>query len=942
MSSSYLADSPKSNTKILILCYSSFVLRSRFGISTFEHEDLINYEINMYNSNRPFTVHTASKNQNDSFKENDIYKKHIVMNNGFSDITEKYNLVFSLDCDELQDTPSEGYSYEIQQQLSNRASRYIGNVMRLVTDDGFAFIGNVAYFYFPFFNDMSNAEQIDNNDVFNSNTNHYFKIRKRINADEYNNNSPSFETFTNDGNYFCNAIDDKLELIFDASAAMMVNIFKSIIPEGRDISKIIIHNSNLCWFNTGIMMMAFALNGRRLTTDEYKLCCSIAKKAGSFPYYTSQLESVFSSIISRIKDIDFIMAEYYVFNRDDKEIGGGSSIVHIPGSFIGQTPSTSNILFARSKNGHYQLYSHKNTVEFNRKVKAYITNIHRGEHIKEYTLEELQVLQLFSVNDSKYIKKIDIKQIAIPKKIKDNETISHQLNALLNKKNRTVEDENMIYSLLNVTESSGEPIILEPIPSDDEIHDEQIILEPILSDDETPDSYTPNRHGHETFQSRDNLSSSDQLNALLSKEDKTVEDENMIHSLLNVTESSGEPIILEPIPSDDEFKPSHKQFREKNYVSGLSSLSLYVSNEYKRRILFLCENHLFYRGLCDKRIDSINADDFLYGLIEKRSESLIDVFIESDYYFSDTKDLKFSKYMQFNNSGNPNFMHDITRNISNKNCFVNYQTDNNEVCSYRNSARFHLMDLKNSRFPIISYLVELKMLYFNILNMGSNKYIDKQITKNINDSRLTFIEFRDLGIYQNNNSSIFNNNDLIQSELLKFFEDIENNNQINQIEYEPIKEFLENKIKDIMKLNYNLIFVNIIISLIDLEIKNPRSTVRTLIVSSELINIIDKIIIIYTIARIFRKFEYNPEKINGPIKDVIIYADFYNCGIFKSFLYDLDFDKSFKAKAANDQKEDCLDITGFYEKYSNPLEFDNDEDQDARRAFKSRIFDSPY
>ena len=290
-----------------------------------------------------------------------------------------------------------------------------------------------------------------------------------------------------------------------------------------------------------------------------------------------------------------------------------------------------------------------------------------------------------------------------------------------------------------------------------------------------------------------------------------------------------------PLAYRDESQLSNEQFIEKKYVSGLSSLSLYFSNEYKKRILILV-NPYFESVLCEKSVKSITADIFLYGLHDEHERTkLLDVFIESEYYFKGIDDLTYSKHMKYNKPSYPNFMHNVRKSFE-QICLVIDQKRYNKGCLYNDIARFHLIDL-NSKFMIIKYLVELKVFFDNILKKDNTD----QFIKNIEENKKVFNKFK--YIYQTDES--------IKNALSEFFKDSENDTLIQQIGYPSIKQFLTDKINIIIEEDYTPITVDKLIKYTDQIITDTNFHIIVLYILMELrIQTIINIMSIYTIANI--------------------------------------------------------------------------------------------
>ena len=355
---------------------------------------------------------------------------------------------------------------------------------------------------------------------------------------------------------------------------------------------------------------------------------------------------------------------------------------------------------------------------------------------------------------------------------------------------------------------------------------------------------------------------------------------------------------------------------EKKYVSGLVSLSLYSSEKYKRRILILGEKHN-KDDLCNKSVDSIEADEFLYGLLDKRGESLLDVFIQSNYRFlkddyADNAE-KFYDFKEYNPKYEANFMHDVTRKLANQNCLAYHQQDNPVKCPYKNK-RIHLIDIRRSHDIDIIKLFQIVIDIKRFL-MDRRKYnaeLMKHYIKCIENYK-------------------FDTNKKIQEGLERLFSSRKFTKAINTT-HNDIREKLILKMKEIKNRDYSIFTSENIITLINETLKTEIYDNNILhyfkiegkgdyVKVSELVRTRDDIMDIYAIARVFRRFDYNPRReINGVINDVIIYANDYRCAVYRKFLYELNFDKLFEANVADGQ-ETCLDITGFHDKYK-PFVFD--------------------
>ena len=872
--------------RVLILCYSKKLRKTTTGyLQGHLYADLMNQKIYENNITRkPIVVHTADYNGFD-FKSDDFHKKHIIIEEPkFEGIPlEYYNILFSFDCANLFcDYQALKHEKDWGRLLNARVSHYKQHILKTLTDNGIAYIGNIHNIYIKeeYF-DARTELRLNHTSNFPVGNNFYYQIRKSL---PYEIDQNSYERIDPDGTYRCNRINDKIEFLFNATSGLMTNIFKSILPNGIEIPRKIIRNSNTCWFNVCAMIISFAFKdtGVKLTETECKNCFRLIEAANSNPSSAGNMEEIFDSINSR-RQFNFVIAEY--FKQQGTETGGSI----IKPYEMDRDIKDRDILFACNIGGHYQLFSHKNTPIFNNDVKQHLTKIHDNEIAINYSEEADVILQNY--NDKRVDGKLS------PEYQKELNRLLDEQSKITNREDRDI-NEVQIKSFFD--QSPSKPT---QRPSDPnklfEYYREKGARRGNVVESQPPF----------TVESK---STAPVINPIVQPSNPTqrpseIKAERLVHlAILNEELKKQESLQSQP--------------PEKNYVSGLVSLSLHVSDKYKRRILILGEHHN-KDDLCNKSVDSIDADNFLYALLDKHGESLLDVFIESNYQFliDDTDNAKkFYDFKEYNPKGKANFMHDVTRKLANQNCLAYHQQDNPAKCPYKNK-RIHLIDIRESHDIDIINLFQIVSDIKRFLR-DRRKYNAEHMKYYIK-----YIEY-----YK------FDTNKKIQDGLKRLFSSRKFAKAVNTT-HDFIRKKLIQKMKEIANRDYSIFTSENIIKLINETLKttiHDNNIFQYFKIEgkgdyekvNELVHTRADIMDIYAIARVFRRFDYNSKReINGPINDVIIYAGDYHCAVYRKFLDELKFDKLFEAKVADGQQNACLNITGFYEKYPNPLEFDNDE-----------------
>ena len=363
------------------------------------------------------------------------------------------------------------------------------------------------------------------------------------------------------------------------------------------------------------------------------------------------------------------------------------------------------------------------------------------------------------------------------------------------------------------------------------------------------------------------------------------DDKNDVNFMLPVVEEAKKTLARLRIPQ------GHRT------ISGLLSLSVYSSVKYNMRILLLGEAHTF-NGRCPDWSRYTSAHTFVREMLNLNEGMIVDLFMEEDRVHTEHAEIaeKITKQQRYIPEGESGFydqgngyMSQLFRELTNIGCYTNN-------CMYSDYVRFHYADVRAKdeyeQFGITAALATpstIAQYMTHVFRLAHNETDGVKIIQYL--AKINQPKY-----------AIYNTPGAINSALQDVHEDLRIIKQLESIRYPEVKAYLLTRLKRDLQRDYSIIGPGKLQRLTNLAKVKAFFTPAIRDVVELSVDMMDT----YLIARLFRDFKYMPEKkINGPIRNAIIYAGNKHIQNYGQMLTDLDFTKNYTEHNNNDI---CLTI----------------------------------